>query len=72
MIRRLDPFRRFLEVAAQCNGKILNLSNITRDVGIDHKTVASYFEILEDTLLGFMLEPWHASVRKRQRQAPKF
>jgi len=22
--------------------------------------------------LGFMLEPWHASVRKRQRQSPKF
>lgn len=72
LIRRLDPFRRFLEVAAQCNGEILNFSNIARDVGVDHKTVASYFEILEDTLLGFMLEPWHASVRKRQRQAPKF
>lgn len=72
LIRRLDPFRRFLEVAAQCNGEILNLSNIARDVGVDHKTVGSYFEILEDTLLGFMLEPWHASVRKRQRQAPKF
>jgi len=72
LIRRLDPFRRFLEVAAQCNGEIINFSNIARDVGVDHKTVASYFEILEDTLLGFMLEPWHASVRKRQRQAPKF
>lgn len=72
LIRRLDPFRRFLEVAAQCNGEILNFSNIARDVGVDHKTVASYFEILEDTMLGFMLEPWHASVRKRQRKAPKF
>jgi predicted AAA+ superfamily ATPase len=72
LIRRLDPFRRFLEVAAQCNGEILNMSNIARDVGVDHKTVASYFEILEDTLLGFMLEPWHTSVRKRQRQSPKF
>lgn len=72
LIRRLDPFRRFLEVAAQCNGEILNLSNVARDVGVDHKTVGSYFQILEDTLVGFMLEPWHASVRKRQRQAAKF
>lgn len=72
VIRRLDPFRRFLEVAAQVNGEILNYSNIARDIGVDHKTVASYFEILEDTHLGFMLNPWHASVRKRQRQAPKF
>ena len=72
LIRRLDPFRRFLEVAAQCNGEIVNLSNVARDVGVDHKTVGAYFEILEDTLLGFMLEPWHTSVRKRQRQAAKF
>jgi predicted AAA+ superfamily ATPase len=71
-IRKLDPFRRFLAVAAQCNGEILNYSNIARDIGADHKTVASYFEILEDTLLGFLLEPYHESVRKRQRQAPKF
>ena len=71
-IRKLDPFRRFLAVAAQCNGEILNYSNIARDIGADHKTVASYLEILEDTLLGFLLEPYHESVRKRQRQAPKF
>ena len=71
-IRKLDPFRRFLAVAAQCNGEILNYSNIARDIGADHKTVASYFEILEDTLLGFLLEPYHESVRKRQRRAPKF
>jgi len=72
LIRKLDPFRRFLEIAAQCNGEIVNCSNIARDVGADHKTVLSYFEILEDTLLGFLLEPYHRSVRKRQRQAPRF
>ena len=40
------------------------------DAGADSKTVQSYFEILEDTLIGFLLEPFHRSVRKRQRQAP--
>jgi hypothetical protein len=29
-------------------------------VGVDHKTVGSYFAILEVTPLGFMLEPWQA------------
>jgi len=72
IIRKLDPFRKFIEIAAQCNGGIINFANIARDVGVDIKTVQSYFEILEDTLLGFMLEPYHQSVRKRQRQAPKF
>jgi predicted AAA+ superfamily ATPase len=72
LVRKLDPFRKFIEIAAQCNGEIINFSNIARDVGVDIKTVQSYFEILEDTLLGFLLEPYHRSVRKRQRMAPKF
>lgn len=71
-IRNLDPFRRFLEVSAQCNGKIINYGNIARDVGVDSKTIKNYFSILEDTLLGFFLEPFHHSFRKRLSQKPKF
>ena len=71
-VRKLDPFRAFLEVAAQCNSELINYTRIARDVSVDTKTVQSYFAILADTLLGFLLEPYHASVRKRQTQAPKF
>ncbi len=71
-VRKLDSFRRFLEVAAQCNGEIINFTNIARDVGADVKTVQSYFEILEETLLGTLTEPFHTSIRKRQTKAPKF
>jgi predicted AAA+ superfamily ATPase len=72
-VRRLDPFRTFLYVAAQCNGMPLNFSSIARDVGsVDHKTVQSYFEILEDTHLGFLLRPYSRSVRKAQSANPKF
>ncbi|MCX6108264.1 MAG: AAA family ATPase [Proteobacteria bacterium] len=72
VVRNLNPFRRFLEVAAQSSGKLLNYAKIARDVGADAKTVKSYYGILEDTLLGFMLEPFHTSRRKRLTQAPKF
>jgi len=72
LVRMLDPFRRFLEISAQVNGEIVNYTNIARDVGADVKTVQSYFQIMEDTLLGFLVEPFHRSVRKRQTQAPKF
>lgn len=72
IVRQLDTFRRFLDVAAQANGAILNYSNIARDVGCDTKTAQSYFQILEDTLLGYFLPAYHKSVRKQQRQAPKF
>ena len=72
IVRRLDPFRKFLSVAAQMNGALLNFSNIARDIGSTTPTVQSYFQILEDTLLGFYLEPYHLSIRKRQKEAPKF
>ena len=72
IVRNLDPFRRFLEVAASQNGTIVNTSKIARDVGADYKTVQSYYSILEDTLLGFHLDAFDTSVRKRLRRAPKF
>ena len=71
-VRNLQPFRKFLLVAGQCSGKILNFANIARDVGVSAPTIHSYFEILEDTHLGFFLPAYHTSVRKQQRLAPKF
>ena len=72
IIRKLEPFSYFLEVAAQMNGRVLNFSKIGRDIGVDTKTVQSYFQILEDTLLGYFLPSFHRSVRKRQLTNPKF
>ncbi len=72
IIRKLNPFRNFLKIAAQHNGQILNYSSIARDIKADDKTVKNYFSILEDTLLGFFLPSYHKSVRKQQNQSPKF
>ncbi len=72
IIRQVEPFVRFLEVAAQCNGEPLNFSKIGRDSGTDPKAVERYYQILEDTLVGFFLNPFHRSIRKRQTQRSKF
>jgi predicted AAA+ superfamily ATPase len=72
IVRNLDPFRRFLEVAAQMSGKIINFASIARDVGADDKTIKGYYQILEDTLIGTFLEPYHTSLRKRVSMKPKF
>lgn len=72
IVRNLIPFRRFLPVAAQQNGQILNYAKISKDVGADEKTIQSYYEILEDTHMGFRLYPHLSSFRKRLSQKPKF
>jgi hypothetical protein len=41
-------------------------------VGVDTKTIQSYFKILEDTLLGFFLLAHHPSFRKRFSRTPSF
>lgn len=72
IVRSLDPFARFLEAAAQSNGSIVNFSKIAREASSDAKSIMRYFQILEDTLLGFFLEPYHRIIRKRQRVQSKF
>ena len=72
LVKQLAPFRRFLEIAAQSNGKIINFSNIAKDTGVSDNTIREYFSILEDTLIGFFLEPYSGSFRKRLGQKPKF
>lgn len=72
LVRKLTPFRSFLEVAAQNSGKIINYSHTARDINSDAVSVKSYYQILEDTLIGFTLPSFSRSIRKQQRKAPKF
>ncbi len=57
LTRSIGAFSRFLEVAARQNGQVTNLSAISRDAAVARSTVQNYFEILEDTLVGHLIEP---------------
>lgn len=72
LVRKIEPFRRFLQVAAQSHGQELNYSKISRDVGVDANTVKNYYSILEDTLLGYYLPAFNGSVRKQLKLTSKF
>lgn len=72
VVRQLDPFTRFLEVAAQSSGQVLNYAAIARDCQVDEKAVARYYQILEDTLLGITLPSFDRSIRRQQSKSPKF
>ena len=71
IIRSLPPFRRFLDIVGLHITEIINYSNIAKDIASDPKTVSRYYEILEDTLLGFHLPTYGKSIRKQQRKAKK-
>lgn len=71
LVRNLGGFARFLPVAALFHAQVLNVSNVAREAGVARMTVASYLEILEDTLLAFRLPAHEAHLRVRERKHPK-
>lgn len=72
LIRKMEPFIRFLNIAGLYNAQTLNIENIARDSHVGRTTVDKYFEILEETLLGYKLQAFQAKVNKREIQHPKF
>ena len=73
LVRNTPAFSRFFDALSFSHGELLNSSNVARDCGVDSKTVREYFQILVDTLVGTLLEPFS---RRRSREvitrAPKF
>ena len=73
LVRRSAGFSRFFDALSYCHGEILNYSAIARDCAIDAKTVRSYFEILVDTLIGYLIHPFQKrGSRQAISRAPKF
>lgn len=52
-IRNVGGFQRFLEIVAICSTKPINQSNIARDAEVSRESVRLYFEVLQDTLIGY-------------------
>jgi uncharacterized protein len=72
LVRNLGGFARFLDVAAAQCGELLHVAAVSRDAGVSVRTVSDYYQILEDTLLGFRLDAYRRSTRKRLVAHPKF
>lgn len=72
LVRNLDAFHRFLEIAALTDGEIINNNNIAQECGVHATTVNSYFDILEDTLIGYRIPAYTKVMQRRLVQAPRF
>jgi predicted AAA+ superfamily ATPase len=72
LVKRLDSFSRFLEVAAILNGQAVNVAGIARDAAVARPTVQGYFETLVDTLIGLWLPAWRRRAKVKEIAHPKF
>lgn len=71
-IRKLQSFHRFLETSALMNGELLNYAKVGSDCGVSPKTVREYYQILEDTLIGFTLSSWARVKTRKLIETAKF
>jgi len=72
LVRNLESFARFLEVAALMNGQVVNVAGIARDAAVARPTVQGYFAALIDTLVGFWLPAWRRRAKVKEVGSPKF
>ena len=70
--RNLISFTRFMEIAAFCNGEMVVYKNIAQDCGVSANTVKEYFNILEQTMIGYLIYGFTATSKRRAIAAPKF
>lgn len=72
IIRRIDSFSRFLQVAALSDSEIVNYTNVAQDCGVSSKSVKEYFSILEETMLGYMIPSFTKVIKRKLVSSPKF
>ncbi|MBP9726981.1 MAG: ATP-binding protein [Gammaproteobacteria bacterium] len=72
LVRKLPAFTRFLYFAAMTNGDILNFAKMSSDVGVAAVTIREYYQVLEDTFIGFMMPAYARTSKRKAHSAGKF
>ncbi|MBI4040505.1 MAG: ATP-binding protein [Deltaproteobacteria bacterium] len=72
LTQNIPAFSEFLKTAALTSSELLNYTNVGREAGVSAKVVRNYFQILEDTYLGFRIQPWRKSKNRRLIETEKF
>ena len=70
-VKDIALFQRFLRVCANHTGQLVNLTQISNDCGITHKTAESWLLVLEASYLVKRLQPWYRNFNKRLVKTPK-
>lgn len=70
--RNIPNFARFLTVASVSNSQLINYTNIASDSQVPVQTVKQWFQVLEDTLLGYQVESFTKTKKRKAITTSKF
>jgi predicted AAA+ superfamily ATPase len=72
LARNIPDFSRFLTAATVCNAQEVVFTSVASDAGLARQTVQSWFNILEETLLGEQVQAWTKTVKRKAIERAKF
>lgn len=72
LVRKIQSFSKFLQISALTNGKVLNFNSLSSDSGIPASTIREYYQILQDTLIGFIVPSWTKTLKRKAMSTAKF
>lgn len=67
----LTQFQSFLRVLAARSGQLLNLTDVSRDLGLAVNTIKAWLSVLEATYQVVVLRPYFSNTGKRLVKTPK-
>jgi predicted AAA+ superfamily ATPase len=66
-----NNLRRFWAMLAHYHGNIVNYSEIGSSLDLNHATIKRYVDLLHETFMIRVLQPWYENIAKRQVKSPK-
>lgn len=70
-VNNLNDFQKFVRLCAGRTGQIVNLSNISNEVGVSHNTIKGWLSVLQASFIIDLLYPYHKNLNKRILKSPK-
>ncbi len=70
-VQKENEMIRLMELLALRTANLLNVSNVSKDLGLDRETTDKYITILERLFLVRRLPAWHRNLAKRLIKTPK-
>jgi predicted AAA+ superfamily ATPase len=71
-VRKIENYARFLEFAALSSGQLLNFESLANDAFIPARTIRDYYQLLEETMIGYNLRPFKKAGSRKEISTNKF
>lgn len=70
-IREVEKFNKFVKFLASQSGNLLNISELSRTIGVAINTVNDWLLLLENTFVIKLITPYYSNIRNELTKMPK-